>query len=92
MLASYLHSGTLAFVAGLFALGVVCALLHLDRAAYRFAGITLAIIVLVTRSQPAAIIAAHRFLEVSLGIATGLAFTALWPERAPGGRERAGAK
>jgi uncharacterized membrane protein YccC len=81
LLATYLHSGTLAFIAGLFVLGLVCALLHLDRAAYRFAGITLAIVVLITRSQPVAVIAAHRFFEVSLGIATGLAFTAIWPER-----------
>jgi uncharacterized membrane protein YccC len=85
LLASYLRSGFLGFVAGLFGLGLVCALLRLDRAAYRFAGITLAIIVLVTRSHPAVIIAAHRFFEVSLGIATGLAFTALWPEHAKGG-------
>jgi uncharacterized membrane protein YccC len=85
LLATYLRSGTLAFVTGLFMLGLVCPLLRLDRAAYRFAGITLAIIVLVTRSQPAVIIAAHRFFEVSLGIATGLAFTALWPEQAEGG-------
>jgi uncharacterized membrane protein YccC len=81
LLAAYLHSGALAFIVGLFALGLVCPLLRLDRAAYRFAGITLAIVVLVARSRPAAIVAAHRFFEVSLGIATGLAFTAIWPER-----------
>ncbi len=81
LLAAYLPSGTVAFVVGLFVLGLVCPLLRLDRAAYRFAGITLAIVVLIARSQPAGVVAAHRFFEVSLGIATGLAFTAIWPER-----------
>lgn len=81
LLATYLRSGMLAFVVGLFGLGLGCALLRLDRAAYRFAGIALAIVVLVMRNQPAAVIAAHRFFEVSLGIATGLAITAVWPER-----------
>lgn len=81
LMAAYLPSGTLSFIVGLFALGLVCPLLHLDRAAYRFAGITLPIVVLVARSRPVAIVAAHRFFEVSLGIATGLAFTAIWPER-----------
>jgi uncharacterized membrane protein YgaE (UPF0421/DUF939 family) len=80
LLATSLGSGFLAFAAGLIGLGLVCALLHLDRAAYRFAGIALAIIVLVSRSQPAWIIAAHRFFEVSLGIGTGLVMTWLWPE------------
>jgi uncharacterized membrane protein YgaE (UPF0421/DUF939 family) len=68
------------FAAGVFGLGLVCALCRLDRAAYRFAGITLAI-VLVSRHAPAWIIGAHRFFEVSLGIAAGLVMTALWPER-----------
>ncbi|HEY7387422.1 MAG TPA: FUSC family protein [Bryobacteraceae bacterium] len=81
LLATYLRSGMLAFVVGLFALGLVCAVLRLDRAAYRFAGITLAVVVLIARGQPAVVIAIHRFFEVSLGIATGLAFTAIWPER-----------
>jgi hypothetical protein len=62
-------------------LGLICASLHLDRAAYRFAGITFAIIALVAHSQPAWIIAAHRFFEVSIGIAVGLLITAAWPER-----------
>ena len=81
LLGTYLGSGMLVFGAGVFGLGLICAVLHLDRAAYRFAGITLAIVLLVSRHQPFRTIAAHRFLEVSLGIATGLAMTALWPER-----------
>jgi hypothetical protein len=53
----------------------------LDRTAYRFAGITEVIVMLVARERPARIIAAHRFVEVSLGIAVALIVTAAWPER-----------
>ena len=80
LLAAYVPSGALAFILGVFALGLVCALLHLDRAAYRFAGITLAIIVLVARQRPVWIVATHRFLEISLGIVIGLVMVAVWPE------------
>jgi len=62
-------------------LGVLTAALHLDRSAFRFAGITLAIVMLVTRTQSAWIVAAHRFVEVSIGIVIGLLLTAVWPER-----------
>jgi len=62
---------------------VICAALHLDRSAYRYAGITLAIVILVARTQPVWIIAAHRFIEISLGIVVGLLLTAVWPESPP---------
>jgi uncharacterized membrane protein YccC len=77
---TYFGSNTAVFAAGIFILGIICAALRLDRAAYRFAGITLAIVMLITSSQPAWEIALHRFIEVSLGIAVALAFTAFWPE------------
>lgn len=80
LLAMGLGSGLLAFAAGVFGLGLVCAVARLDRAAYRFAGITLAIIVLAPLDQPAWVTAMHRFIEVSLGIAVGLAITRVWPE------------
>jgi uncharacterized membrane protein YgaE (UPF0421/DUF939 family) len=83
LLATYPGSGLLAFGLGIFLLGLICLALRLDRAAYRFAGIALAIVMLVTRDRTAWIIAVHRFLEVSLGIAMGLVITALWPEREP---------
>ncbi len=81
LLANRLGSGMLTFVVGVFGLGLICALIRLDYAAYRFAGITLAVVVLITRNQPVWIVASHRFFEVSLGIVTGLAMTALWPEQ-----------
>jgi len=83
LLANHSQANVLVFGAGIFLLGLICAALRLDRAAYRFAGITFAIVYLVARSQPAWIIAAHRFFEVSIGIAVGLLITAAWPERQP---------
>jgi uncharacterized membrane protein YccC len=68
------------FGVGLFALGVLCAFLRVRRSAYRYAGITLAIVMLIARTQPAWIIAVHRFIEISIGIAVGLMVAALWPE------------
>jgi hypothetical protein len=53
--------------------------LRLDKAAYRFAGITLTIIMLIARTKAAWAIAMDRFLEVSVGIAVALALTAVWP-------------
>ena len=50
------------------------------RSAFRFAGITLAIIMLIPRAMSVLVAAVHRFTEVSVGIAVGLALTALWPE------------
>src|SRR6266851_5204880 len=81
LLAGYFGQQFYIFGAGVFLLGVLTAALHLDRSAFRFAGITLAIVMLVTRTQSAWIVAAHRFVEVSIGIVIGLLLTAVWPER-----------
>jgi uncharacterized membrane protein YccC len=83
LVASRLEPGILLFGASILFLGLVCGALRLDLSAYRFAGITLAIVMLVVRSQPPWLIAAHRFVEVSLGIAVALVLTALWPAREP---------
>ena len=79
-LASYFGENLIAFAAAMVGTGLVCLGLRLDRTAYRFAGITLTIIMLVARTQTAWIIAAHRFVEVTLGIVVGLLLTAIWPE------------
>jgi uncharacterized membrane protein YccC len=78
--ATYVPGNVWAFGVALFVIGALCTVLRVERSAYRYAGITLAIIVLVPRSTGAWFIAIHRFFEVSLGIAVGLALTALWPE------------
>jgi uncharacterized membrane protein YccC len=72
--------GVIAFGATIFLLGLVCAALRLGKPAYRFAGITVAIVMLITRSQSPWTIAVHRFIEVALGIAVALILTALWPQ------------
>jgi uncharacterized membrane protein YccC len=83
LLASCSESRIIVFVAGIFVLGLICAILRLDQSAYRFAGITLAIVTLVARGETPFVIAVHRFVEVSIGIAVALALSALWPEREP---------
>jgi len=79
--ASHFEPRIITFAAAILVLGLICAMLRLDQSAYRFAGVTLAIIVLVTRGEAAWLIGLHRFVEVSLGIAVGLAVSALWPGR-----------
>jgi uncharacterized membrane protein YccC len=81
--ASYFQAGVLVFGAVVLITGLVCAVLHLDRPAYRFAGITLAIVMLIPRIKAAWTVAFDRFLEVSVGIAVGLAIQAVWPPREP---------
>lgn len=80
LFATYFGSNAAIFALGIFILGIVCALLGLDKAAYRFAGITLAITMLVSHTEAAWTVAVHRFIEVSLGIAVALVLTAIWPQ------------
>jgi uncharacterized membrane protein YgaE (UPF0421/DUF939 family) len=68
------------FGLALLAMGLICAWLRMGASAYRFAGITLAIVMLVPRDKPAWVIATNRFVEVSVGIAVGLLVTAIWPQ------------
>ena len=84
LVASYFTGNLLAFAAAVFVLGLLCARFRMERTAYRYAGVTLAIIVLIPRPHAAWIIALHRFFEVSVGILVALAVVAVWPERQPG--------
>jgi uncharacterized membrane protein YccC len=84
LVAIYFPGSTLAFGLMVLAVGIWCAEFHVDRSAYRYAGITLAIVVLIPHAESPWVIAIHRFAEVSLGIAVGLAFMAAWPERQSG--------
>jgi uncharacterized membrane protein YgaE (UPF0421/DUF939 family) len=88
LLAAHFEPRVIVFGAGVFVIGVICTGLHLERNAYRFAGITLAIVMLVARAESPWQIAAHRFVEVSLGIVVGLMLTALWPEDAAGAAKK----
>jgi uncharacterized membrane protein YccC len=53
LLASWFDPSALIFALAVFASGVICAALHFDRNAYRYASITLAIVMLVARVQAA---------------------------------------
>jgi uncharacterized membrane protein YccC len=78
---TYFPENVWVFGTGVFLLGLVSAALHIDRPAYRYAGIALAIVMRVPRPESKAIVAFHRFSEVAIGIAVGLVMSALWPDR-----------
>jgi uncharacterized membrane protein YgaE (UPF0421/DUF939 family) len=79
--ATYFHSNVIAYGVLVFLVGLLCAALKIERTAYRYASITLAIIILIPRVVGPWTTAAHRFVEVSLGIVVALAIAAVWPER-----------
>ncbi len=81
LIATFFPSNALVYAAAIFLCGALCALLRV-RSAYRFAAITLSIILLIAHQRPAWIVASHRFVEVSLGIAVALGVAQLWPSRA----------
>ena len=85
LVATYFGASALAFGISAFLLGLFCWLARLEKGAYRYACVTLAIVMLVPRLTTPWAGAVHRFFEVSLGIAVALGVTALWPERESGG-------
>jgi uncharacterized membrane protein YccC len=83
LLANYFSGNLLVFAAAVFGLGLACAAFRMEKTAYRYAGVTLAIIVLIPRSNAPWVVALHRFVEVSVGIIVALALVAVWPEHQP---------
>ena len=77
LIASFFQPNWMVYGAGIFVCGILSALLRLD-GAYRFAAITLSIVLLITHAAPPWRIAVHRFIEVSLGIAVALVTTLVW--------------
>ena len=71
-------TNTWVYAGAIFLAGVLCVLLRF-RGAYRFAAITLSIILPIAHTRVAWIVAWHRFVEVSLGIAVALTIAVLWP-------------
>ena len=67
-----------AFGVAVFIIGLLCVVLRVERSAYRYASVTLAIVMLVPRSSSGRSAGLHRFFEVSIGIAVGLLFFGLW--------------
>jgi uncharacterized membrane protein YgaE (UPF0421/DUF939 family) len=82
--ASQFGPHVLAFGTCVFILGILCAMAGSDRSAFRFGGITVAIVLLVPRANPPWQVAFHRFAEVSIGIGVALLFSLLWPEEEDG--------
>ena len=80
LIATFFSGSALVYAAAVFLCGLLCALFRL-RGAYRFAAITLSIILLIAHQRPAWIVASHRFVEVSVGIAVALALAEVWPNR-----------
>src|SRR5271168_3112569 len=80
LIATFLPSSALVYAFAVFLCGVLCAVLRF-RGAYRFAAITVSIILLIAHTRPAWIVATHRFVEVSVGIAVALVVAAVWPSR-----------
>jgi uncharacterized membrane protein YgaE (UPF0421/DUF939 family) len=80
LVARYFGTNGKVFGAAVFGIGFLCSILRLEKTAYRLAGITLTIVMLTAGERPIWIVGVHRFIEVSVGIAFGLMFTALWPE------------
>lgn len=77
---TFFPSSTLVYAVAIFLCGALCAVLRV-RGAYRFAAITLSIILLIAHTRPAWIVASHRFVEVSVGIAVALVLSEVWPSR-----------
>ena len=74
---AYFDANLIAFALAIFLLGLISLAFRLEKVGYSYAGITLAIIVLVPRSEGPWIAAAHRFVEVSVGILVALSVVAV---------------
>lgn len=79
--ANYFGANLIAFALAIFLVGLLSVAFRLEKTAYRYASITLTIIVLIPRSAAPWSIALHRFIEVSVGIIVALAIVAVWPEQ-----------
>jgi uncharacterized membrane protein YgaE (UPF0421/DUF939 family) len=77
LIATYLPMNWMVYGAAILLCGILSALLRLG-SAYRFAAITLTIVVVVAHTRPPWVVAYHRFIEVSLGIAVALVVTKVW--------------
>jgi uncharacterized membrane protein YgaE (UPF0421/DUF939 family) len=77
-IATYFKPTWIVYGIGIFLCGIFSALLRIGTA-YRFAAITLSIVLLIAHTRSSSIVAWHRFIEVSLGIGVALAVSILWP-------------
>lgn len=80
--AIYVGNQWIVYGAGIFVCGLLSVGLRLA-GAYRFAAITLTIVLLANHGHPPWTVAWHRFVEVSLGIAVALIGHMVWPLEPP---------
>jgi len=74
----YFHTSVWALGAAIVLVGLLCVALRIERSAFRYANITLVIVMLVPRSASGGLVAFRRFFEVSIGIGVGLVLFAVW--------------
>jgi uncharacterized membrane protein YgaE (UPF0421/DUF939 family) len=77
LIAMYAHPTWIVCGAGIFVCGIFSSMLRLGPA-YRFAAIALTLVLLIAHDRPPWVVATHRFIEVSLGIAVALLVTLIW--------------
>ena len=77
-LATFFRPSAVVYAVGILVCGLLAWLLRVG-GAYRFAAITLSIVLLIPRERAPWIAGWHRFLEVSLGIAVALVVMTAWP-------------
>jgi len=85
VIATEVRPNWMVYGVGIFVCGILSFMLRVG-AAYRFAAIALSIVLLIAHERTPWVVAAHRFIEVSLGIAVALLVTVLWkvPARSGG--------
>src|SRR5947208_1925184 len=80
--ANYCGANLAAFMVAIFFIGLLSFGFRLEKTAYRYASVTLTVIVLIPGPHPAWVVAVPRFIEVSVGFIVALAVVAFWPDRA----------
>lgn len=77
LIATYARPNWIVYGVGIFVCGILSSVLRLG-SAYRFAAIALTIVLLIPHERMPWVVATHRFVEVSLGIAVALLGTLVW--------------
>lgn len=77
LFSTYFPPNWIVYGVAVFVCGILSALLRIGTA-YRFAAITVSIVLLIAHTGSPWIVAMHRFVEVSLGIAVALLVTVVW--------------
>src|SRR5207237_4266425 len=78
--ANYFGPNLAAFMLAIFFIGLLSFGFRLEKTAYRYASVTLTLIVLIPRTNPACIVALHRFIDLSVVIVVALLVAPIWLE------------